>query len=663
MGIKLSGMISGLDTDSLVKELMSAYSTKKDKLVKSKIKQEWKMDAWKDMNKSIHTFYTKSLSSMRLSGTYNAKKVTVSDSKVATVSGSTNAVNGTQTLKVTKLAKSGYLTGGKISAEDGSKLTESSKLSSIKGMSDLVGSKININGTDITVTEDMNIGQFVKEMKSAGVGASFDATNQRFFVNAKASGADADFTITGGNSSGVEALKAMGLFTVNDKDKAEYQKLAALDGDPDGALTAYIDDIAGKKYYTVESYTEKLNKENESASAANENLTKSIEANEKEIERLTEQRANDTLTEEDRTAIDEKIAKLNEAIDNSRATIAENETKISDNTALLNNPDALSAKVNEENAKIRQDVEDDITGKIAAAKVALAETASTDTSGTQAVRINGSDAEIWLNGAKYEGKSNTFSINGLTISAQQVTGDEEVTITTDTDVDGVYKQIKSFLTEYNKLVNSMDASYNAASAGDYEPLTDEEKEALSDSEVEKWEKKVKDALLRRDSTLGSVTTAMKNAMAQTFEVGGVKMNLASFGIKTLGYFNAAENEKGAYHIDGDVDDDATSGNADKLKAMIASDPEKTIEFFQKLTTNLYDTLTDKMKGSTMSSAYTVYNDKQMKKDYDSYTKKITDMEEYLSKTEETWYKKFAKMESAMSKLQSQQANFASMLGM
>ena len=61
MGIKLSGMISGLDTDSLVKELMSAYSTKKDKLVKSKTKQEWKMDAWKDMNKN-GKYYTPILS-------------------------------------------------------------------------------------------------------------------------------------------------------------------------------------------------------------------------------------------------------------------------------------------------------------------------------------------------------------------------------------------------------------------------------------------------------------------------------------------------------------------------------------------------------------------------------------------------------------------------
>ena len=46
--------------------------------------------------------------------------------------------------------------------------------------------------------------------------------------------------------------------------------------------------------------------------------------------------------------------------------------------------------------------------------------------------------------------------------------------------------------------------YNADSAKGYEPLTDDEKDAMSDSEVEKWEKKIKDSLLRKDSTINGV---------------------------------------------------------------------------------------------------------------------------------------------------------------
>ena len=55
-----------------------------------------------------------------------------------------------------------------------------------------------------------------------------------------------------------------------------------------------------------------------------------------------------------------------------------------------------------------------------------------------------------------------------------------------------------------------------------------------------------------------------------------------------------------------------------LKSMIASDPETVTSSFTKLSTNLYDDLTKKMAGTTLSSAMTVYNDKQMKTEYDDY---------------------------------------------
>ena len=663
MAIRISGMVSGLDTDALVKELISSYSTKKDNLVKAQTKQEWKMDAWKEMNTSIYSFYTKKLSNMRLSGTYQAKKANISKSSAATVSASTGAANGTQTLKIKSLAKAGYLTGAKFDTADDSKLTSSTKLSNIKGMESLAGgSKITLNGKDIDITEDMNIGQLVSKMKEAGVNANFDESNKRLFVSAKESGASNDFSLTASDTKGLNVLKSLGLFTVNDKDKAEYTKLAALDGDPDGAMTNYIDKIASSKYYTVDSYTQKLNNDNSTASSKIESLNKTKEDNQKKIEELQTRRADGTLTEEDIAKIDEEIASLTEANSKADEDIATNQGIIDSNNALLADPDALSSKVDELNTQIRADVETDVLNKIAAAKSALAEAATSNESGEGAVRIVGSDSEIWLNGAKYTSNSNSYSINGVNIQAKEVTGDETVTINVDTDVDGIYNNIKEFLKGYNELIKNMDEKYNAASAGKYEPLTDEEKDALTDSEVEKWEKKVKDALLRRDSTLGTVTTAMKNSMMKSFDVNGQKMSLSTFGIKTLGYFSAGDNERGLYHIDGDADDENSSGNADKLREAIANDPESVVNFFQKLSNDLYDTLTNKMKGSTLSSAYTVYNDKQMKTDYNAYKTKISDLEDYLKQKEDYWYKKFSAMESALSKMQSSTQNLTSLFG-
>jgi flagellar hook-associated protein 2 len=104
---------------------------------------------------------------------------------------------------------------------------------------------------------------------------------------------------------------------------------------------------------------------------------------------------------------------------------------------------------------------------------------------SQVKKVAGQDSEIELNGVKYTGDSNSYSINGLTIEALAETGDSAISITTSTDTQGVYDKVKDFLTEYNNIINEMTKLYNADSAGSYEPLTDDEKDQMSDKEIEK----------------------------------------------------------------------------------------------------------------------------------------------------------------------------------
>ena len=66
MPIRLSGMNSGLDTDAIVKALVTGYSQKKEKYVKAKTKLEWKQDAWKSLNTKVYSLYT-NISSLRFS--------------------------------------------------------------------------------------------------------------------------------------------------------------------------------------------------------------------------------------------------------------------------------------------------------------------------------------------------------------------------------------------------------------------------------------------------------------------------------------------------------------------------------------------------------------------------------------------------------------------
>ena len=305
------------------------------------------------------------------------------------------------------------------------------------------------------------------------------------------------------------------------------------------------------------------------------------------------------------------------------------------------------------------------------------DTDSSNTYGNKAAKIDGRDAVIALNGVKYTNTTNDFAINGLNISVNGVTDDvadpdstdlsslndsTAISINTTTDSQGIYDTVKDFLTEYNNIINEITKLYNADSAGSYEPLTDDEKDKMSDTEIEKWETKIKDSLLRRDSSLSSVMNTMMTSMSQPIEINGKSYSLSSFGIQTLGYLNAAENEQNAYHIDGDEDDENTSGNQDKLMAAITSDPDTVIEFMKQLSTNLYKSIDDQMQSNDLRSRYKIYNDKEMDKQYTNLTKTIKEWERKVSDKEDYYYKQFSNMETALAKLQSQTSSISSMLG-
>lgn len=538
MAIRMTGLVSGLDTDSIVQELVSAYATKKDDSVKAQTKLSWKQDAWKALNTKIYSLYKK-IGDFRYDSAYNMKKTTVSDSTKATVTAGSNAIIGTQSLQILSVAKSDYLTGGQIKRSDNAELTGTTTLSQLgyRGGSSTITVETKDGTKEINVSGDTTLSDVVKQFNEAGVSANLDTKNGRIFVSAKDSGTENAFKLGGSN----DALKALGL---------------------------------------------------------------------------------------------------------------------------------------------------------------------TEDSGAH--KVDAQDAKIILNGAEFTSSTNQFVVNGLTINVTGVTGDnpdDALSITTATDVSGLYDKIKDFLSDYNDLINEMTSLYNADSAKGYEPLTNDEKDAMSESEVEKWEAKIKESLLRRDTTLSTVMSGMTSAMAsaiymkdgasinynsitKTYQYNGEDIvdssgktittsaqmriyatsngfkayNLSSFGIATLGYLNAEKNEYNAYHINGDQDDINTSGKTDQLMAMLQSDPDTVVGFMKGLANNLYNAIDGQMKSTTLSSAYVVYNDKQMAIEYSDYTSTIKKWETKLEEMEDYYYKKFSAMETALSKLQNQTSSLTGLLG-
>lgn len=576
MAMRVSGINSGLDTDAIVQELVSAYSKKTEKYTKEQTKLGWKQEAWKELNTKVYSLYN-SVGKMRYSSAYSMKKTTVSDTTKATVTASGEAVNGTQKLHVLSTAQSGYLTGGKLAfrkevTKDGvttlektelkdkdgnpEKLTSTTKLSAL-GYTDGKDTTLDVHTTNekgeavtqkITLGKDSTIQDVVSALRENGLNASFDENNGRLFVSSKDTGKAADFTISA-------------------------------------------------------STTKKIPKTDDDG-----NLVKDKDGN-----------------------------------------VVMEEIEMSDDES------ASSKK---------------LLGLLGLDTV-------NNTYDNQAVKIDGRDAVISLNGVKYTNTTNDFAINGLNVSVTGVTDDvtdpenvdlstlddsTAITITTTTDSQGIYDKVKDFLTEYNNIINEITKLYNADSAGSYEPLTDDEKDKMSDTEIEKWETKIKDSLLRRDTSLGTIMNSMMTAMSSPITIDGKDYSLSSFGIQTLGYLNAAKNEQNAYHIDGDEDDENTSGNKDKLMDAITKNPDTVIDFMKQLSTNLYKAMDQQMQSSSLRSRYKIYNDKELDKEYSNLTKTIKQWESKVSDKEDYYYKKFSNMETAMSKLQSQTSSLSSMLG-
>ncbi len=512
MAIRLSGIASGLDTDAMVQELVSAYSLKQENYEKQKTKLEWKQEVWKDLNKSIYGFYTTTLSNMRRAAAFqNKKNCNISDPTKATVSAASNVANGTQLVEIRDLAKASYLTGSALSRADGSteKITTSTKLSDLGIANGTIKVQTADGVKEFNISADETIAAFTSRFQSeTGVKMTFDANHKQFIMSSD-SGAKNNFNMVVESADDYNTLASLGLATA--EQKATY--------DPN-----YVEGTTPVAY--------------------------------------------------------------------------------------------------------KQD---------------------------------GTDATFIINGAKYTSESNSITVNGLTINATGITSGP-ITVTTTQDTDGMYKMIKEFITGYNDLINSITEKYNANTAKGYEPLTDEEKEAMSEDQIEKWEKKIKDSLLRRDGTLSDLMNTMTRVMAGGVEVGGEKMYLSDFGIATLGFMGAEENKYNAYHINGDAEDSNTADKTDKLRAMIESDPDKVADFFNELSKKMYDTLTDKMKSSSMRSAYTIYNDKQLDKEMKEIEDNISEWEDRVAEYEDYWYKKFTAMEQALTKLQAQTSQLASLLG-
>jgi flagellar hook-associated protein 2 len=772
MAIRMSGLISNLDTDSIIKELMTAKSAKKTKLEQQKTKLEWKQEKWADLNTKIYKLYTDQLSKVRLSGNYNTKKVISGNENLVTATATTAAGSGTHTIEIKSLASAQYITGAQVD-----NLKSSDTLAS-KGIAAGTIIRVTVGTGDSTVVKELevkdgtSITDFVNTMKDAGLNASFDEGQGRFFISSKKTGQAGAFTIA---TYAADAGKAAALTTATDKLKQE----AGLTDDQVTAYRALLVDLNNKQktYDSVKDVTSwsKLQDTKQKVADMEEGFYKQKAGQEVISERLAELKlaANDENAaayqdyKDVETAVQRSYYKLDAdgkvmdpleftpaALSNAKSALRQQATatidqKMKDGTLVYNDPDpaknvaarnadidaeykrlyetygateeeglnnkakesyqktldsALSnaakayiatdagaAKVTARAADLKAETgADSISGAVGAYKTALTDYIGTPVTSAPALLSNlgiadmkvdvsadgktttvspvaggptgfilkgSTDAKVSLDGADMTVTGNTLTAAGVTYNLKGAQVGTTVSINVTNDSQSVYDMIKGFIKGYNDILGEMNTLYNADSAKGYEPLTDDQKQAMSDKQIELWEDKIKDSLLRRDDSLDSVINTFRTSLQGGITIGGKNYTLASLGIVTGSY-----TEKGLLHIEGDSEDAAYSSKTNKLMDALSSNPEAAANALSGIFGQLSSGLQDKMKSTSLNSALTFYNDKEMKSQVTQYTKDIKDWTTKLQDIEDRYYKQFSAMETALAKIQSSTKSLTNLIG-
>ncbi|MCI8441153.1 MAG: flagellar filament capping protein FliD [Provencibacterium sp.] len=204
----------------------------------------------------------------------------------------------------------------------------------------------------------------------------------------------------------------------------------------------------------------------------------------------------------------------------------------------------------------------------------------------------GQNAVVNIDGVWTERSSNSFSANGIYFDLKATTGSYEiereadgsikknadgelsiqsaagasntpVTIETERNTDQIYDKITDFVNDYNTLIEKLNGYIDEdASYKDYAPLTSDQKKEMSEREIELWEEKAKEGLLRRDSTISTFLTQMRQALYE--RPAGSSIALYDIGIET----SSSWRDKGKLVID-----------ETKLRNAIEQNPTEVMNLF------------------------------------------------------------------------------------
>jgi len=627
---RLTGLTSGMDTDQMVKDLIKAESARLDKVKKNQTYVSWQQDAYRDIISKIKTLQSTYFDTLSPSKNISSSSSFGKFSYSVTSAGSTS--------KAVEITANADITSKSLIIDEITQLATKDTMSGLSsGMRGVKSKVLDIN----TFKADMGSEDFQMTLAIGSNSKLIKLTQAE--ISGLSSTSDLVTALNGKISS------AFG---------TEYNNTVTLE--TSGEIKF---DKAGStlKVYTFGATSTSLN------SLGITTGESSIDFKSKSINELF------GLTDAQIGTITINSKQISLSQDDTYTEMMDKINKSGSGVTL--NYDTLSDKF-----QLKSTTEGSINnitiGTASGAETLFSNLFNvTDFTDTNFEHQVGQNASLKINGVSVVQASNSFTFDGINYNLKAVsTNPINVGITVEKA--SIIENIKGFVTEYNKLIDSISTKYSEKKSYDYEPLTDDEREALSEDEVKSWEDKAKSGILRGSSELDTFLSRIRSALVEPIE--GLDINLSSIGISSSSY-----TDKGKLTIDETKLSEKLDTNFEDVVKLFSQQSDKDYgssntserykengigsrldDIIKDFTRTTRDTKGNKgiliMKVGITNDSSVVNN--ELTKKLLEYDSRIDDLEEYLADRETYYYNMFSSMESAMSKLQSQADSLVNMLG-
>ncbi|WP_339278963.1 flagellar filament capping protein FliD [Paenibacillus sp. FSL W8-1187] len=297
-------------------------------------------------------------------------------------------------------------------------------------------------------------------------------------------------------------------------------------------------------------------------------------------------------------------------------------------------------------------------------------------SSSQPVSVAGKDATYVVNGITQTSSTNSVSVNGYNLLLKAESGSNgDSIVTSRVNTDAIVSTLKSFIADYNDILDKVNSKLNEQRYRTFAPLTEEQKADMKENEITLWESKAKSGLLKGDSALSALISGMRTSLSSSVNTGtGSSIST----VQSIGIVTGQWTDYGKLYIE----------DEQKLRSMIESNPDEVIALFmakpesstvapgtsiatnkdygvfQRLSTTLMDALTA-LSEKAGTSAYssdknsTFKSNSVLGEQLRALDTKISDMNSFLIRKENQYYKQFTAMETAINRYSSQSSSFSS----